>query len=214
MIQIATDTAIFYRFGRKWLNAKNNGNVIREVLMKNNWRNKMFTTTEITHRFHAQGELVFKAFTESEQLKHWWGPKGWAFDISKFELRQEGVFHYSQTPPDGHVMWVKFVYHEIHAPEKLVYSSFFSDEKGNVIRAPFNDNSPLETLNNFTFIADGGKTILRIWHLYPQLRRKSTLTRNHKKWFRRAFQEPLFNWPIISQLFQKTNRSMAITIEQ
>ncbi|MDP9741404.1 UNVERIFIED_ORG: uncharacterized protein YndB with AHSA1/START domain [Bacillus sp. B2I3] len=73
------------------------------------------------------------------------------FDISKFELRQEGVFHYSQTSPDGNVMWVKFVYHEVNAPDKLVYTSFFSDEMGNIVRAPFNDNWPLETLNTFTF---------------------------------------------------------------
>ncbi|MCM3165909.1 SRPBCC domain-containing protein [Peribacillus frigoritolerans] len=84
-------------------------------------------------------------------MQNWWGPKGWAFDISKFELRQEGVFHYSQTSPDGNVMWVKFVYHEVNAPDKLVYTSFFSDEMWNIVRAPFNDNWPLETLNTFTF---------------------------------------------------------------
>lgn len=37
---------------------------------------------------------------------------------------------------------------------------FFSDEKGNIGRAPFNDNWPLETLNTFTFTEHEGKTIL------------------------------------------------------
>jgi uncharacterized protein YndB with AHSA1/START domain len=120
----------------------------------------MFPKTEITRSFNAPRELVFKAFTESEHLQNWWGPKGWAFDISKFELRQKGVFHYSQTSPDGNVMWVKFVYHEVNAPDKLVYTSFFSDEMGNIVRAPFNDNWPLETLNTFTFTEHVGKTIL------------------------------------------------------
>lgn len=107
----------------------------------------MFPKTEITRSFNAPRELVFKAFTESEHLQNWWGPKEWAFDISKFKLSQEGVFHYSQTSPDGNVMWVKFVYHEVNAPDKLFYPSFFSDEMGNIVRAPFNDNWPLETLN-------------------------------------------------------------------
>ncbi|WP_075618299.1 SRPBCC family protein [Paenisporosarcina indica] len=120
----------------------------------------MYTKTEITRSFNAPLELVFKAFTESEHLQNWWGPKGWAFDISKFELHQDGVFHYSQTSPDGHEMWVKFVYHEVIAPEKLVYTSFFSDEKGNIVRAPFHDNWPLEILNTFTFTEHEGKTIL------------------------------------------------------
>jgi uncharacterized protein YndB with AHSA1/START domain len=90
----------------------------------------MITKTEITHSFNAPRDFVFKAFTESTHLQNWWGPKGWAFDISKFELRQNGVFHYSQTSPDGNVMWVKFIYHEVNVSDKLVYTSFFSDEKG------------------------------------------------------------------------------------
>ncbi|MFD6210608.1 MULTISPECIES: SRPBCC domain-containing protein [unclassified Peribacillus] len=57
-------------------------------------------------------------------------------------------------------MWVKFFYHEVNAPVKLVYTSFFSDEKGNILRAPFNDNWPLEILNTFTFSEHEGKTIL------------------------------------------------------
>lgn len=121
----------------------------------------MFPKIEITRSFNAPRALVLKAFTESEHLQNWWGPKGWAFDISKFELRQEGVFHYSQTSPDGNVMWVKFVYH-VNAPDKLVYPSFFSDEMGNIVRAPFNDNWPLETLNTFTFTEHVGKTILTV----------------------------------------------------
>ncbi|MFJ5748928.1 SRPBCC domain-containing protein [Peribacillus frigoritolerans] len=58
-------------------------------------------------------------------------------------------------------MWVKFVYH-VNAPDKLVYPSFFSDEMGNIVRAPFNDNWPLETLNTFTFTEHVGKTILTV----------------------------------------------------
>ncbi|MBT2615922.1 SRPBCC domain-containing protein [Bacillus sp. ISL-78] len=36
----------------------------------------MISKTEITHSFNAPPELVFKAFTESEHLQNWWGPKG------------------------------------------------------------------------------------------------------------------------------------------
>ncbi|AJY76508.1 SRPBCC family protein [Paenibacillus beijingensis] len=120
----------------------------------------MSTNIEITHTFNAPRELVFKTFTEPEHLQNWWGPKGWTFDISKFELRQDGVFHYSQKSPEGDVMWVKFVYREIIAPEKLVYTYFFSDEEGNIVRAPFDDNWPLEIMNTFTFIEHEGKTTL------------------------------------------------------
>ena len=115
---------------------------------------------EITHTFNAPREKVYKAFTVAEHLRNWWGPKGWDFDISSFEFRQGGVFHYSQKSPDGDIMWVKFVYDEVIIPEKLVYTYFFSDEEGNVVRAPFNDSWPLILQNTFTFVEHEGKTTL------------------------------------------------------
>lgn len=41
-----------------------------------------------------------------------------------------------------------------------VYTSFFSDEEGNIVRAPFDVNWPLETLNTMTFIEDEEKTTI------------------------------------------------------
>lgn len=121
----------------------------------------MLTQVEITHTFNAPRELVFKTFTESEHLQNWWGPKGWTFNVSQSDFRPGGVFHYSQKPADDDdVMWVKFVYNEIIVPKKIVYTSYFSNEEGNIVRAPFNENWPLETLNTLTFTEDGGKTTL------------------------------------------------------
>ncbi|MCP3027728.1 SRPBCC domain-containing protein [Halobacillus sp. A5] len=120
----------------------------------------MTTQVKITHSFNAPRGEVFKAFTDSEHLQNWWGPKGWAFNVSKSDFRTGGVFHYSQKPDDGDAMWVKFVYNEIIVPEKIVYTSIFSDEEGNIIRAPFNEKWPLETLNTLTFIEDEGKTTI------------------------------------------------------
>ena len=120
----------------------------------------MSTQIKITYTINAPRELVFKALTKSEHLMNWWGPKGWTFKVSKSEFRPGGVFHYCQRPADGNEMWVKFVYSEIIAPEKIVYASFFSDEEGNTVRAPFDVNWPMETLNTITLTEDKDKTIL------------------------------------------------------
>lgn len=82
------------------------------------------TQIEITYTFNAPRELVFKAFTESQHLQNWWGPKGWTFEVAKADFRPGGVFHYSQKPAEGDIMWVKFVYSEIVPLEKIVYTSF------------------------------------------------------------------------------------------
>lgn len=122
----------------------------------------MSTQIKLTHTFNAPRELVFEAFTKSEHLQNWWGPKGWLFEVSKSDFRPGGVFHYSQKSEDGNKMWVKFEYSEIVAPEKIVYTSFFSDEEGNAVRAPFDENWPLGTLTTMTFIEDEGKTNLTV----------------------------------------------------
>ncbi|MFJ8236829.1 SRPBCC domain-containing protein [Ureibacillus sp. NPDC094379] len=120
----------------------------------------MTSQIKVTHTFNAPRELVFKALTSSEHLINWWGPKGWTFEIFRSDFHPGGVFHYSQKPAHGSAMWVKFVYSDIKEPEKIIYSSFFSDEEGNTKRAPFDENWPMEIQNTITLNEDEGKTTL------------------------------------------------------
>jgi uncharacterized protein YndB with AHSA1/START domain len=113
----------------------------------------------VTRSFQAPRSLVFKAFTDADHLKHWWGPAGWAFHVVEFELRPGGVFRYYTESEDG-VMHVKIVFDDIAGPEKLVFVNAFSDEAGRVIRAPFWSSYPLEIRNVFTFTEDNGQTML------------------------------------------------------
>lgn len=115
---------------------------------------------EVKYTFNAPRNVVFKAFTDSQHLQNWWGPQGWAFHVAKADFRSGGTFHYSQQPAEGEKMWVRFVYNEMIPTENIVYTSFFSDEEGNKVRAPFDPHWPMETLNSMTFIEDGEQTIL------------------------------------------------------
>jgi len=110
----------------------------------------------VTRVFDAPRELMWKALTEPERLERWWGPKGFTSRIHKLELRPGGTFLYSQRNAEGLEMWGKWVYREIIAPERLVFVSSFTDEKGNPARNPFEPNWPLETLGISTFTEDRG----------------------------------------------------------
>ena len=116
----------------------------------------------ITRIFDAPRELVWKAFAESDRLASWWGPKGFTMLVHALDFRPGGVFHYSMRSPDGQVMWGKFVYHDIQAPERLVFVSSFSDEAGNTIRAPFNPAGPLEIMNTVTFTEHEERTTITL----------------------------------------------------
>ncbi len=58
----------------------------------------------IRRNFNAPRELVFKAWTETERLTRWWGPKGFTMLSCKLDLRPGGVFLYGMRSPDGHVL--------------------------------------------------------------------------------------------------------------
>jgi uncharacterized protein YndB with AHSA1/START domain len=116
----------------------------------------------ISLEYNAPLSLVFKVFSEAEHLAQWWGPTGMAMKVAKLDFRPGGRFHYSMTTPDGFEMWGLFVYHDIKAPELIVFVNSFSDKDGNITRAPFNPNWPLEVRNVLTFTEHNGKTTLTL----------------------------------------------------
>lgn len=117
------------------------------------------TELVITRIFNAPQELVFQACTDADHLKHWWGPAGWAFTVVEFDLRPGGAFRYYTESEHGS-MHVKLVYHEIAAPDRLIFVNSFTDEAGELIRAPFWPEYPLEIMNVFTFTEKNGRTTL------------------------------------------------------
>ncbi len=117
----------------------------------------------ISRVFEAPRELLWECFTDPARMKQWWGPKGATVVAAKMDLRSGGTFHYGMSMPNGQVMWGKFVYREITAPERLVLVNSFSDEAGGITRHPMSPTWPLELLTTFTFEEEpGGKTKLTI----------------------------------------------------
>jgi uncharacterized protein YndB with AHSA1/START domain len=115
-----------------------------------------------TRVFDAPRNLVWKAFTESERLMQWWGPKGYTMLVCTVDLRPGGVFHYSMQSPDGRVMWGKWVYREIVPPERLVTVVSFTDAEGNLLRHPMSPTWPLELLHTMTLSERQRKTTLTV----------------------------------------------------
>jgi uncharacterized protein YndB with AHSA1/START domain len=125
--------------------------------IRNDTPSSEFTITRV---FDAPRQLVWDAWTQAPRLAEWWGPAGFTMKVSKLDLRPGGTFHYSMVTPDGHEMWGRFVYLEITPPERLVLINSFSDASGNIVRAPFSPEWPLEVRNVMTLTEAGGKTTL------------------------------------------------------
>jgi uncharacterized protein YndB with AHSA1/START domain len=116
----------------------------------------------IARTFDAPRELVWKAWTETERLMQWFGPKGFTMFHAENDLRPGGVFLYALRGPDGGEMWGKWVYREVVPPQRLVLVASFSDAEGNLTRHPMTPNWPLQTLSTTTLTEVDGKTTVTI----------------------------------------------------
>jgi len=51
--------------------------------------------------FDAPRERVFRAWTDPEHLKQWWGPKGFTNTFHEFGMRPGGHWRFVMHGPDG-----------------------------------------------------------------------------------------------------------------
>ena len=72
--------------------------------------------------FEAERELLFRAWTDPIEFATWWGPKGWAAFDCALDARPGGRWRSSFARPGQPSIHVGGVYHEVVAPELLVFS--------------------------------------------------------------------------------------------
>ena len=116
----------------------------------------------LSRTFAAPRDLLWKSITEPERLIHWWGPTGLALKIYSLDLRPGGLFHYTSVANNGAEMCGRFVYHVIAAPERLEFVTSFADAAGEITRAPFSNDWPLEIYNIWTLSEAGDHTTLTL----------------------------------------------------
>jgi uncharacterized protein YndB with AHSA1/START domain len=98
----------------------------------------------ITRVFDAPRELVWKAWTEPEQLAQWWGPAGWTnpLETISMDVRPGGRFSVtSVSDADRTEMTSEGVYREVVEMERLVFDEAAETawHEGAVSTATFTD---------------------------------------------------------------------------
>jgi uncharacterized protein YndB with AHSA1/START domain len=120
--------------------------------------------------FDAPRELVWKAWTEPEHMKRWWGPKGFDAPAAEIDFRVGGKYLLAMRSPEfqgGRVFWSTGTYREIVPFERIVCTDSFADENGNVVPASYygmEADMPLEMLITVTLEEHEGKTKMTLRH--------------------------------------------------
>jgi uncharacterized protein YndB with AHSA1/START domain/predicted enzyme related to lactoylglutathione lyase len=125
------------------------------------------TMLYIIQIFDSPLSKVWKAWTEPESVKEWWGPKNFTAPYVKNDLKEGGSYLYCMRSPEGEDFWSTGVYKEIVPMERIVATDSFADSEGNVVSAShygMSDDWPLELNVIVTFEEIDGKTKLTLQH--------------------------------------------------
>jgi uncharacterized protein YndB with AHSA1/START domain len=117
----------------------------------------------ITRVFDAPREVVFRAWTDPQQVSQWWGPRGFTAAVVEVDARPGGEIRVDMRGPDGTIYPNRGVFHEVSEPERLVVTTRLVDDAGKTL---------IEGRSTVTFAEDGGKTTLTlefdIVHVEPE----------------------------------------------
>ncbi|MEO6938861.1 MAG: SRPBCC domain-containing protein [Candidatus Kapaibacterium sp.] len=87
----------------------------------------------ITREFNAPRALVWRAWTEPELFKKWWGPKMFTCPVAKMDVRVGGKYLWSMRGEGWGDIYTTGEFLEVVPIEKLVYTDSFSDAAGNIV---------------------------------------------------------------------------------
>ena len=129
------------------------------------WTLPTDTQIVMTRVFDAPRALVYKAWTDPDQVKQWWGPNQFTTPRVTIDLRKGGEFKYVMVGPDGAEYPNRAEYVEIVPNEKLVYMDNFDMP-----------NPPFESLHVEVVFEDfAGKTRLTVRTTTQSVKDRDTL---------------------------------------
>lgn len=122
----------------------------------------------LARRYPVAPEKVWRAWTDPQALKHWWGPGGQdPVSLAQLDLRVGGRFRIVFGGPGGRDHEVQGVYREVVPPRRLVFTWTWP-----------NSTPERESLVTLEFRPAGGGTELAFLHeqLFDE-----TVRDNHKR---------------------------------
>lgn len=89
---------------------------------------------KIIRVYDAPLKTVWDAWTDTEQVAKWWGPRGFTLTTHSKDLKTGGHWHYTMHGPDGTDYPNKTVYLEVDKYKRLVYDHGANDNQPALFR--------------------------------------------------------------------------------
>jgi uncharacterized protein YndB with AHSA1/START domain len=107
----------------------------------------------LTRVLDAPRNLVWRTWTEPEQLAKWWGPHQFSNPVCEINARPGGRWLIHMKAPDGTVYPMTGTFTEVTKPERLVFKAFAEALDG---------TKYLESVTEVIFEEQGARTKLTV----------------------------------------------------
>ena len=104
-------------------------------------------TIVIERVIDAPRSVVWKAFTDPEQLPLWWGPEGYSCETSEIDIREGGVWRFTMCGPNGVEYKNRITFNKITPEAQIAYTT---DDDGTSDQPAFDSVARFEARGNKT----------------------------------------------------------------
>ncbi len=103
--------------------------------------------------FAAPPDVVFRAFTDPDAMKAWYGPNGFTITVIAMDFRVGGQFRFTMHGSDGTDYPNRMIYREIVPSTRLVYLHSSDID---------NDPKAFDVVNTFKAVGTGRTLLTRV----------------------------------------------------
>ena len=122
-------------------------------------------TIIMEREFAATPGVLFRAFTDPDAMKAWYGPNGFTITVIAMDFRVGGTFRFTMHGPDGTDYPNRMIYREIVPSQRLVYLHGSNID---------NDPNAFDVVNTFKAIG-ADRTLLTRRSTFPSIEARNAV---------------------------------------
>jgi uncharacterized protein YndB with AHSA1/START domain len=87
----------------------------------------------VTRRLEASPERVWRAWSDPDEVRAWWGPHGFSSPVCRMDFREGGATLVSMRSDQGWEIFNTWTYVSIEPISRIEFLNRFADAEGNVV---------------------------------------------------------------------------------
>lgn len=118
---------------------------------------------DVSREFDAPRDLIYRAHTDPELLAQWLGPRKYAMNIERWDVRDGGAWRFTHRDAEGNEYGFHGVFHGSPSPDGIVQTFEFDGAPGHV------------SLESLRLEERNGRTVVHTHSVYQSLEARDAM---------------------------------------